>query len=101
MTNEEAIKILHCPSVYVADDDPEIAKTVPMFSKAYGKAIQHCLKLLDQEQLTDVEQRIFLAAMSKEEKVCKEICSYGEGVDLVAVCHSIERKVKKSLWECK
>lgn len=50
------------------------------------------------DPLTDKEQRIFLAAMSKEEKVCKEVCADGEGVDLVAVCHSIERKVKKALW---
>lgn len=49
--------------------------------------------------LTDIEKRIFLAAMTKEEKVCKEVCADGDGVDLVAVCHSIERKVKKTLWE--
>ena len=52
----------------------------------------------DIEPLTDIEQRIFLAAMTKEEKVCKEVCADGDGVDLVAVCHRIERKVKKALW---
>lgn len=49
--------------------------------------------------LTDIEKRIFLAAMTKEEKVCKEVCADVEGVDLVAVCHSIERKVKQALWK--
>lgn len=56
-------------------------------------------KALEREPLTDTEQRIFLAAMSREEKVCKEVCADGEGKDLVAVCHQIERKVKKALWE--
>lgn len=44
------------------------------------------------EPLTDKEQRIFLAAMGREEKVCKHKDS------LVRVCHEIERKVKGALW---
>ena len=60
-----------------------------------GKAI----KALDQEPLTDTEKRIFLAAMGREEKICREVCADGDGVDLVMVCRSIERKVKKALWE--
>lgn len=63
--------------------------------QAYDMAIA----ALIQEPLTDKEQRIFLAAMTKEEKVCKEVCSDGDGVDLVKVCHEIERKVKKALFE--
>lgn len=54
------------------------------------------------EPLTDKEQRIFLAAMRREEKVC-------EGADrnhvrepyedsLMRVCHEITRKVKGALW---
>jgi len=53
------------------------------------------------EPLTDTEKRIFLAAMSREEKVCKgfdeawqEPCEKS----LVRVCKEIERKVKKALW---
>lgn len=61
------------------------------------------------ETFTDIEQRIFLAAMSREERACKEIekldlgDEYGESlIDLVAVCHSIERKVRHSqLWRDK
>lgn len=49
------------------------------------------------EPLTDIEQRTFLAAMSREEKVCKEVF-HGDGKDLVKVCHNVERKVKKALW---
>ena len=56
------------------------------------------IKALEQEPLTDTEQRIFLAAMSREEKVCKEVCEDGDGVDLVKVCREIERKVKQALW---
>ena len=57
------------------------------------------------EQLTDKEQRIFLAAMGREEKVCKQVdeecrdCREPYEDSLVWVCHEIMRKVKKALWE--
>ena len=44
------------------------------------------------EPLTDKEQRIFLAAMRREEKVCRQV----DG--LVRTCHEIIRKVKGTLW---
>lgn len=53
------------------------------------------------EPLTDKEQRIFLAAMSREEKVCKQVdeecrdCREPYEDSLVWVCHEIMRKVKK------
>lgn len=54
------------------------------------------------EPLTDKEQRIFLAAIGREEKVCKELDEeYPEEPyekSLVRVCREIERKVKKALW---
>ena len=57
------------------------------------------------EQLTDKEQRIFLAAMVREEKVCKEVdeeCSREPYEDsLVRICHEITRKVKCALWNGK
>lgn len=52
--------------------------------------------------LTDKEQRIFLAAMSREEKVCEEVDRnyvhepYEDS--LVSVCREIKRKVKGALW---
>lgn len=50
--------------------------------------------------LTDTEKRIFLAAMSREMKVCKQTDSETTGpVNLVSVCRSIESKVKAALWE--
>ena len=54
------------------------------------------------EPLTDKEQRIFLAAMGREEKVCQEVDAemtrepYEDS--LVRVCHEITRKVKGALW---
>ena len=54
------------------------------------------------EQLTDKEQRIFLAAMGREEKVCKQVdeeCREPYEDSLVKVCHEIIRKVKAALWE--
>ena len=57
------------------------------------------------EPLTDKEQRIFLAAMGREEEVCKQVdeeCKdYREPYEdsLVRVCYEIIRKVKAALWE--
>ena len=54
------------------------------------------------EPLTDKEQRIFLAAMAREEKICKEVDAemtrepYEDS--LVKTCHEIIRKVKGALW---
>lgn len=56
------------------------------------------------EQLTDAEQRIFLKAIEREEKVCKKVDEeWGSGdeeceINLVHVCHEIIRKVKGALW---
>ena len=54
------------------------------------------------EPLTDKEQRIFLAAMGRERKVCKEVDEQYTHepyeVLLTKVCSEIERKVKKALW---
>jgi len=56
------------------------------------------------EPLTDKEQRIFLAAMGREEKVCKQVdeewrvCREHYEDSLVRVCHEITRKVKGALW---
>lgn len=57
------------------------------------------------EPLTDREQRIFLAAMSREKEVCKEVDYQLSDVrepyedTLVSVCKEIERKVKAALWK--
>ena len=54
------------------------------------------------EPLTDKEQRIFLAAMEREKKVCEEIDRnyvrepYEDS--LIQVCREIIRKVKGALW---
>lgn len=56
------------------------------------------------EPLTDVEQRIFLKAISREEEVCRKVdAEWGEGdeeceINLVHACHEIVRKVKGALW---
>ncbi len=56
------------------------------------------------EPLTDKEQRIFLAAMERERKVCKQVdeewrdCREPYEDSLVQVCNEIERKVKGALW---
>jgi hypothetical protein len=60
--------------------------------KKWTDEIIKALPSAQPEPLTDKEQRIFLAAMKREEKVCKQV----DG--LVRVCHEIKRKVKGALW---
>ena len=56
------------------------------------------------EPLTDKEQRIFLAAMGREEKVCEHVdeecrdCREPYEDSLVRICYEIIRKVKGVLW---
>jgi hypothetical protein len=51
------------------------------------------------EPFTDPEQRIFLKAMSREEKVCRKVDKDVDGdISLTNVCKEIERKVKGALW---
>lgn len=70
------------------------------------KAIK-ALPSVQPEPLTDKEKRIFLSAMGREEKVCKQVDDdlrvihhEREPIDksLVRVCHEITRKVKGALW---
>ena len=69
-----------------------------------GHAMRELRKLppAQPEPLTDKEQRIFLAAMGREEKVCEEVDRnyvrepYEDS--LVRTCHEITRKVKGALW---
>lgn len=64
----------------------------------------HQLPSAQPEPLTDKEQRIFLAAMGREEKVCKQVdeecrdCHEPYEDSLVRICHEITRKVKGTLW---
>jgi hypothetical protein len=53
MTNEEALRILHCPSAYLTDEDSELAHTIPMFSKAYGQAMAVAFEALKQANALD------------------------------------------------
>lgn len=91
MTREEAIDILK--RNYPSSCFEDLCKAVDIAIKALS---------VQQEPLTDMEQRIFLAAMAKEEKVCKEMQKEMPDtlglLDLVKVCREIERKVKKALW---
>ena len=74
------------------------------WDKALAKAMIESLPSAQPEPLTDKEQRIFLAAMGREEKVCKQVdeecrdCREPYEDSLVRVCHEIARKVKGALW---
>ena len=77
-----------------------------MFAKSLARerAIDAVNSVPSAEPLTDVEQRIFLKAISREEEVCRKVdAEWGEGdeeceINLVHVCHEIVRKVKGALW---
>lgn len=68
------------------------------------KVIEHLEQMpsAQPEPLTDKEQRIFLAAMAREESVCEEVDRnyvrepYED--NLMRVCKEIRRKVKSALW---
>lgn len=67
--------------------------------ESFEEQIAGC-PLTDIDPLTDPEQRIFLAALGREEKICEEVDrSHPEGVSLMALCRSIRRKVKGALWK--
>lgn len=76
------------------------------FETGWNEALS-CVNMLPSAQpepLTDKEQRIFLAAMGREEKVCKQVdeeCRNSREPyedSLVKTCHEITRKVKAALW---
>ena len=74
------------------------------WDKTLAKTMIESLPSAQPEQLTDKEQRIFLAAMGREEKVCKQVdeecrdCREAYEDSLVKTCHEIIRKVKGALW---
>lgn len=97
MTREEAVSIIedrvrvteYIKSSYVDCVDIE--------------ALRIAIKALaQQEPLTDKEQRIFLAAIAREERICEEVdrnyVSEPYEDSLVSVCKKIKRKVKSVLW---
>lgn len=63
-------------------------------SAKYDKMVENI------EPLTDTEQRIFLAAMVREEQVCKKVDKeFRDGEKLVPVCQTIKRKIIRALFE--
>lgn len=87
--------VYKCADIFAGDMPVMVVK-----SDAYEALAE--LPSAQAEQLTDKEQRIFLAAMGREEKVCKEVDRnyvrepYEDS--LMQVCKEIRRKVKGALW---
>ena len=106
----EAIEAIENTDWYHQNDNGDMVSGASNEHQAWYKAddVYSALESVPSaqpEQLTDKEQRIFLAAMGKEEKVCKEVdeeCSREPYEDsLVRICHEITRKVKGALWNGK
>lgn len=85
-----------------ADDDVIKARAEScMASLVEMKLRIEKLPSVQPKPLTDEEQRIFLRAMEREEKVCKHVDNvYNNSYEdsLVRTCHEITRKVKGALW---
>lgn len=88
----------------------EINKVIPPFDGVTGaircgvrlaRNIIEDLPSAQPEALTDDEQRIFLAAMAREKKICEKVDAEwsNENNNLVRICNAIERKVKAALWK--
>lgn len=87
-----------------------IYKSASLRNRNVFSTARKCMSAIEElpsaqpEQLTDKEQRIFLAAMGREEKVCKQVddecrnCREPYEDSLVRTCHEITRKVKGALW---
>jgi hypothetical protein len=84
--------------------EAEIQKMQDLEQAQLDKAYELGRQSAQPEPLTDKEQRIFLAAMGREEKVCKQVddecrdCREPYEDSLVRTCHEITRKVKGALW---
>ena len=94
-------------SLNAAKDYIDSQKGRPFIGCTIGEAMKIMLDEVppaQPESLTDKEQRIFLAAMGREEKVCKQVdaecrdCREPYEDSLVRTCHEIIRKVKGALW---
>lgn len=96
-----------CESWYDPEAEDEVYKDILEVDAILkcNKEIRIALRNMPSTQpepLTDKEQRIFLAAMSREEKVCEEVDKslirepYEDS--LMRVCKEIRRKVKGALW---
>lgn len=94
--------------VFIPDITVEMFRNASLESiedlMASGEMEDILLPSAQPEQLTDAEQRIFLKAIEREEKVCKKVDEeWGSGdeeceINLVHACHEIIRKVKGELW---
>lgn len=93
-----------CISRQAAIDDLHTKDPSMIWDTADVEVWVNTLSSAQPEPLTDKEQRIFLAAMAREEKVCKQVdaecrdCREPYEDSLVRICHEIIRKVKGALW---
>ena len=89
------------PSAQPYTED-EIQKIQDLEQAQFDKVYELGKQAAEPEPLTEKEQRIFLAAMDREMKVCEEVDRnyvrepYEDS--LMRVCREIKRKVKGALW---
>lgn len=73
ITRREYADILKFHSCSIPDGDKEIDKDFILFIESCRRIFAELDNLKIIEPLTDSEQRIFLTAMFKEEKICEKV----------------------------
>lgn len=100
ISRQAAIAAFDCTNELIVGGTANAQNVANYINKVIGKI--KALPSAQPELLTDKEQRIFLAAMGREKKVCQEVDRnytrepYEDS--LMSVCREIERKVKGALW---
>ena len=100
----EAIEKLILPQVVGETDAEKLNRIAWRWAINCAEEMIGHLPSEQPEPLTKKEQRVFLAAMAREEKVCKQMdddcrnCREPYEDSLVRICHEITRKVKGALW---
>jgi hypothetical protein len=103
ISRQDAIDAFRNVNLNIIQGGAAVGRRSYMTPKEAVKIIEN-LPSAQPEPLTDKEQRIFLAAIGREEKVCKQVdeecrdCREPYEDSLVRTCHEITRKVKGSLW---
>ena len=97
-------KLIEATNIETAPDEMTVLDNILFRFWQMGWLDKLELPSAQPEPLTDREQRLFLSAMTREEKVCKQVdddfryCREPYDEPLVRACKEIVRKVKGSLW---
>lgn len=110
LDEDDVIRVMHERIVGVSESRAKIVASYvptaePTASDCWKCNCREMNRLSRPAPFTDKEKRIFLSAMGREEKVCKQVdeecrdCREPYEDTLVSICREIVRKVKGTLWK--